>query len=108
MVVRYYTSAGGARPVESYVLALPVSESRRVLGALLDVEAGGFEGSAVAARHIEGKLWELKIGRHRIFYVVISGPTLVLLHAYRKQGRRAPVRELDVARRRLAEVLAGA
>lgn len=59
----------------------------------------------MVTRHIESKLWEIKVSRHRIFYVVIVGPAMVLLHAYKKQGQRAPVRELDVARRRMKEVL---
>ena len=54
---------------------------------------------------IEGKLWELKITRHRIFYVLIVGPVMVLLHAYKKQGQKAPPRELEVARKRMKGVL---
>ena len=29
---------------------------------------------------------------------------MVLLHAYKKQGQKAPPRELEVARRRLKEI----
>ena len=72
---------------------------------LQDIEAFGLDGAAVSARHIEGTLWELKFAIDRMFYVVISGPELVLLHAYKKQGQKAPLRELDVARRRMKDVL---
>src|SRR3954469_21215729 len=70
----------------------------------LDIEEHDLEGTTVT-RHIDGKLWELKITRHRIFYVIIVGPVMVLLHAYKKQGQKAPSRELDVGRKRMKEVL---
>ncbi len=54
-----------------------------------------------------GKLWELKVSRHRIFYVLVMGPEMVLLHAYKKQGRKAPRGEIDLAKTRLKEVLRG-
>ncbi|MGQ0505990.1 MAG: type II toxin-antitoxin system RelE/ParE family toxin [Myxococcaceae bacterium] len=50
---------------------------------------------------------ELKISQHRIFYVVIAGPEMVLLHAYKKQGQRAPPREIEVAKSRMKEVQNG-
>lgn len=103
MEVYYYTS-GKRQPVREYVDALPQEERAVVAAALLDIEEHDLEGTTVT-RHIDGKLWELKISRHRIFYVLIVGPVMVLLHAYKKQGQKAPSRELDVARKRMKEVL---
>jgi len=103
MEVYYYTS-GKRQPVREYVDALPQEERAVVAAALLDIEEHDLEGTTVT-RHIDGKLWELKITRHRIFYVIIVGPVMVLLHAYKKQGQKAPSRELDVARKRMKEVL---
>ena len=45
---------------------------------------------------------------HRAFYVVVAGPLMVLLHAYKKQGQKAPVREIEIATDRMMEVLRGA
>ena len=70
----------------------------------------GFDTPRVEFRHIEGKLWEIKIkavsGGYRVFYVVIKKSTLVLLHAYKKQSQKAPEREIKTAMKRLKEVLA--
>jgi len=38
----------------------------------------------VSLRQLEGKVWEIRVGRHRIAYVVVSGPELILLHAFKK------------------------
>ncbi|MBI5198373.1 MAG: type II toxin-antitoxin system RelE/ParE family toxin [Nitrospirae bacterium] len=56
-------------------------------------------------RQIRGKLWELRISRHRVFYVIIDAEMMVLLHAYKKQGQKAPAHELETALRRMKEVL---
>ena len=55
-------------------------------------------------RQIQGKLWELKFSMDRVFYCVITGPDLVLLHAYKKQGQRAPPDEIKLAKKRMKEV----
>ena len=47
------------------------------------------------------------MARHRVFYVVIVGPTMVLLHAYKKQGQKAPRGEIQVAQARMKEVFGG-
>ena len=51
------------------------------------------------------KLWELRPGPNRIFYFANAGRGFVLLHAYRKQGQKAPAREIAIAERRMAEIV---
>lgn len=48
-------------------------------------------------------LYELRAGNHRIAYGVAKG-TIYLLEAWRKQGRRAPARSVDRARRTLLQL----
>ena len=103
MDVRFYQTASRRRPVKEYLEGLPSDRAEAVYASLADLERHGLGGAAVTARHIEGKLWELKFAIDRVFYVVITGPVMVLLHAYKKQGQRAPPRELEVARRRLKD-----
>ena len=104
MDVRFYQTASGRSPVKEYLEGLPSDRAEVVYASLADLERHGLDGAAATARHIEGKLWELKFSIDRVFYVVITGPVMVLLHAYKKQGQRAPPRELEVARRRLKDV----
>jgi phage-related protein len=105
LAVVYYRSAAGNEPVREYLSDLADEELALIESALDDLRANGVDAANVTMRHIDGKLWELKLSAHRIFYVVIDGPTLVLLHAYRKQGQKAPRRELEVATKRMKEVL---
>ena len=57
------------------------------------------------AKHISGKLRELRPGANRFFYFSFIGRSFVIFHAYRKQGRKTPPQELAIAERRLDEVL---
>ena len=104
MVVTFFQTARGDRPVEQYIDKLSAKEAAKLLDALAAIESHGPE--AVVTRHIRGKLWEIKVSATRIFYVLVNGPEVVLLHAYKKQGQKAPVKEIETAVRRMEEVLA--
>jgi phage-related protein len=107
MRLRFYTTASGVRPVEKYLDKLEKDESALILAVFQDIALNGLEDSLIEIRHIHAKLYELKITRHRIFYVMIQGPEMVLLHAYKKESQKAPRREIDTAVKRMREVLAG-
>ncbi len=105
MKVCFYQTVGGAAPVQKYIESLPSKEAAKITAVLADIEKDGLVGAAVHMRPIDGKLWELKIDRHRVFYVVVRGPVLVILHAYWKQTQKAPRNEIEIAKRRMKEVL---
>lgn len=69
------------------------------------VERHGFDAVRVQFRQIEGKLWEIRVSAHRVFYVLIEREEMVLLHAYRKQGQKLPLKEREVALKRMKELL---
>jgi phage-related protein len=102
--IRYYRSARGDEPVRDYIARLPKRERDDLDEALMLLGELGLE-APISLRQLEGKLWEIRVGRHRVTYVAIRGPEMVLLHAFKKQGRRTPQNDLDVALRRAKEVL---
>ena len=106
--ITFFRSARGNGPVEKYLEALEYPEAARIYATLHDIEFRGLKKTTVQFRAVEGKLWELKLGRHRFFYVIASGPKLVCLHACKKQGRKARQDDLDLARYRLKLVLSPA
>jgi phage-related protein len=57
------------------------------------------------ARQIKGKLWELRPGGVRLFYFAYIGQQFVILHGYRKQSQKAPDREIEIAMRRMQELM---
>lgn len=104
MRLRFYLSPAGADPGRKYFDGLAGRDAAEVFASLRHLELHGLDG-LVPCRLISGKVWELKLSRHRVFYVLISGPEMVLLHAYEKQGQKAPRREIEVAFARAREVL---
>jgi len=95
--------------VEDFIDDLTAVDRATMIAVLKDVESYGLSAVGCQFRQIEGKLWEIKIkapnGGYRVFYVMISSDEMMCLHAYKKQGQKAPKKELDLARKRLKEVL---
>ncbi len=106
MRVRYFRSARGDEPVREYIAALPTRERDDWDAAFTLLGLFGLD-APVSLRQLDGKLWEIRLGRHRVAYVIVRGPEMVLLHAFKKQGQRTARGDLDLAFRRAKEVLGG-
>src|SRR4030065_2205020 len=64
-------------------------------------------------KHVEGqrKLFEIrakgKDGIARVFYCTISGQKIILLHGFIKKTDKTPKKEIDIAVKRMQEVMHG-
>jgi phage-related protein len=110
--INYWRASSGKAPVEKYIDAIDNKEERaEILSLLKGIQENGTDAVGVEFRQIEGKLWELKIRlrghQHRIFYVVLKGNEMVLLHAYLKKTQKAPLKELQVAKQRMKTIIGG-
>lgn len=100
--IEFFATERGNLPVQKYLDKLPNVETAAIFAALEDIALNGFDG-ITDTRQIDGKLWEIKVDQQRIFYAVFKPRTVVLLHAYKKQSGKAPVNEIDTAKKRLSE-----
>lgn len=95
--------------VAAEVEALP-DDMRARLGRFFNViQEHGFEGlPRDAVKHLEDKLWEIRIsgrdGISRAIDVTASGRRVVVLRAFVKKTQKTPARELEIARQRAKEV----
>lgn len=109
MRVEFHQSGSGRSYIEDFLKGLPLRDRAEILAVFSDIRVHGHGALGCEFRQIEGKLWEIKIrtqgGGWRFFYVMLEPDLLYVLHAYRKQGQKAPRHELEVARKRLKEVL---
>lgn len=110
--INYWRNAAGKSPVEKYIDRVDNKEERAELFSILKgIQEKGTDALGVEFRQIEGKLWELKIkvfgSQHRIFYLVMSGNRMVLLHAYLKKSQKAPQKDLRVAKQRMKSIIGG-
>lgn len=103
--VVYYETESGESPVEEWLDSLQARERAammRLVGRLRDY---GVLLRWPDVAHIDGKLWELRAEfGGRVFYFAHIGRTFVLLHGYRKKSQKSPLREIEIAMRRLDDV----
>jgi phage-related protein len=108
MNIVHFRTASGREPVHDYVSALPEADRAAITGDMELVRDYGVRHAPVTTRKLKGKLWEIKTGarqQQRIFYCVASGDSLVLLHACKKQKQGSQVDDIDLAYKRMREVL---
>ncbi len=111
-LVNYWHKPSGKAPVEEYIDDIDSLEERaNLLSTLKGIQDNGTDAVGVNFRQIDGKLWELKIrthgNQHRIFYVVIHGKEMYLLHAYLKKTQKAPAKEIETAKLRMKLLMEG-
>ena len=96
--------------VDNEVAALPSDMQGRFLRFAEIIEQAGLEFlPRDAVKHLEGKLWELRmIGRDgisRAIYVTAAGRRVVVVRVFIKKTQKTPPRELEIARQRAKEIL---
>ncbi|MHB0857814.1 MAG: type II toxin-antitoxin system RelE/ParE family toxin [Anaerolineae bacterium] len=97
---RVLCRSGGQSAAREFLLSLPPKERASMLRTLDRLQALGTRLGMPDARHIEGSLWELRDGPNRLFYVAYTGRRFIILHGYRKKSQKAPLREIETAKRR--------
>jgi phage-related protein/DNA-binding XRE family transcriptional regulator len=101
----FYEDHRGKSPVLEYLNDLPVKERVKANNALKLLAEFGTRLGLPHARCIQGRLWELRPGDHRLFYFLRMEKKFVILHAFRKQSMQTPEKEIATAKRRMNELL---
>lgn len=96
--------------VDAEVRALPSDMQARFLRFAEIIEQSGLQALARdSVKHLEGKLWELRIsgrdGISRAIYVTAAGRRVVVVRVFIKKTQKTPPRELELARQRAREIL---
>ena len=106
IAIRFFRTAAGNTPVLDFVAALPEEQQGTFMAMVREIEANGLDH--VDHKHIRGKLDELRPDQNRYFYVlytVMPDNFLCFLHAYKKQSRKAPPHEIELAEKRAEALL---
>jgi phage-related protein len=109
MNVFYYRTSSGREPVREYIESLPMEDQIAVGGDIRLIIEYGIFNAPVITRKLQGKLWEIKTGtrnQQRIFYCLFSEDGIVFLHACKKQREGAQRGDVELAYKRMKEVLA--
>ncbi len=103
--VEFYVDRRGREPAWEFLQQLPAPTQAALLRALELLEEFGTTLRAPYAKHIEGRLWELRGGAGRLFYFALINQRFVIVHGYLKKSKKAPRREIDLALSRLNEYM---
>ena len=95
--------------VDAEIEALPTDMRARLVRLVDVIEQVGLQAlPRDSVKHLEGKLWELRItgrdGISRAIYVTQAVRRVVILRVFVKKSQRTPPRELEIARQRAKEV----
>ncbi|HXH76762.1 MAG TPA: type II toxin-antitoxin system RelE/ParE family toxin [Bacteriovoracaceae bacterium] len=109
MKIAFYQKASGKNPIEDFILGLPKADQARFAEVFDGIEKHGLSCPRIRFRQLQGKLWEIKFnavgGGYRIAYVMIESNTMVWLHAFKKKTQKTPAGDLELAEKRMKEVL---
>jgi phage-related protein len=95
--------------VDAEIAVLP-KDMRAKLARISElIEAVGFQSLPhETVKHLEGKLWEIRIkaasGISRAIYITTAGKRVVIVRVFVKKTQKTPRRELELARERAKEV----
>jgi phage-related protein len=95
--------------VEAEIEALPVDMRARLARLSLLIAQLGIEAlPRDAAKHLEDKLWELRLtgkdGISRAIYVTATGKRMIIVRVFIKKTQKTPTKELAIARLRAKDI----
>lgn len=109
--IHFYSDKSGRQPVLEYMKKLSQKKdknSRIKLNKINDyIQALSVYGTVLGEpyiKHLDGDIWELRPLRDRILFVAWNGRGFVLLHYFMKKTQKIPARELEKAKRELADL----
>ena len=110
--VYFYRDKNGKEPVAEYIAELAQKkdkDSRIKLNKIRDyikvLSEYGTQAGEPYIKHLDGEIWELRPLRDRILFVGWIQGSYVLLHQFVKKTQKTPAREIERARRELADLI---
>ena len=105
--VIFYEKESGIIPVQEFLDALPPKHRAKAVWEIELLEQAGSALGAPYVKHIDGKLWELRVkfssDISRIFYFIPVDNDIILLHGFVKKTQKTPVGEITTAKKHLAD-----
>ena len=106
----FYRDRKGKEPVLEYIKELDSrkdKDSRIKLQKIHDyvkyLQIEGKQAGEPYVKHLDGDIWELRPIRDRILFAAWDGSSFILLHHFMKKTQKTPQREIDQAKRNLAD-----
>lgn len=106
----FYTDKQGRSSLLDYIAELEASKSKdsrikltKIREYVKALAANGTYLPEKYVKHLDGEIWELRPLSDRILFAGWVDGAFVLLHSFVKKTQKTPRREIDQARRELAD-----
>ena len=110
--IYFYRDRKGSEPVADYLKELAGKQdkdSRIKLNKLNDyiqmLSEYGTQAGEPYVKHLDGDIWELRPLRDRVLFVSWINGGYILLHQFIKKTQKTPVKEIEKAKRELADII---
>lgn len=109
--IYFYRDRNGKEPVLDYLRSLVKrkdKDSRIKANKINDyievLSKYGTQAGEPYLKHLDGEIWELRPLRDRILFIAWQDGGFVLLHTFLKKTQKTPAREIEKAKRELADL----
>lgn len=105
--IEQYQTSSGRFPIQEFILEQNQEDRENIFAHIQELLDLNIRARPPLVKHIEGKLWELRIQigkQFRIFYFTQTGKKIILLHAFEKKSQKAPLKEIRLAKQRMSEL----
>jgi phage-related protein len=93
-----YKTIGGKNLILEYIESLSKSEKLELYDIRHEIRKNGLDAfEKLDTRQLRGKLWEIRVWRTRIMYIIIDKDGVAFLHICKKQKGKAEKQELEKA-----------
>ena len=110
--IYFYKDKNGSEPVLDYMEKLyrkKDKDSRIKLNKINDyiemLSCYGTQAGEPYIKHLDGEIWELRPLRDRILFIGWANGSYILLHQFMKKTQKTPAREIEKAKRELADLI---
>ena len=97
--VYYYQNSHTKRaPVLEYIRKIPVKDKAKIAAYITLLRNYNGRLDEPYSRYIRSGIRELRVdfarNRHRVFYIIVEGKKIILLHAFLKKTHKTPEQEI--------------
>jgi len=103
--LEFYSDHRGREPALEYIENQTTTDQAHIAHYMALLQDLGVRISEPYAKHVAGKLWELRPQPHRLIYFMFTGRRIVILHAFRKTSNKTRRRDIDIARKRMHDFI---
>ena len=103
-----YSSKDGRDSVLKEIESFGENDTVKVLKVVELLKTYGHSVLETHIKHIDGKIWEIKLDRYRVLYFLYENQHYILIRAFMKKTPKTPKSEIEMAEKRYADYISRA